>query len=143
QRFVEGRAPRDIAADSGVPLATVKSRVQRGLATLRERLGEREGTDWRAGLTAAFGFGREGTAAAAAIAGGVLMATWTKGSLGIAAAAAAVISTMVWWPDTTAATPVVAAGSSPPPVASSADLGGKQPHARVENARTAAGGGAN
>ena len=141
QRFFDGRAPRDIAAASGLPLATVKSRLQRGLATLRERLGEREGTDWRAGLTAAFGFGREGTAAAAAIAGGVLMATWTKVSLGIAAAA--VIAAMVWWPDTTSATPVVGNGSSPPPVASAADLGGKQPDARVENERTAAAGAMN
>lgn len=95
QRFFEGRAPRDIAAASGVPLATVKSRLQRGLATLRERLGEREGTDWRAGLAAAFGFGKQGTTAAA-IAGGVLMATWTK--VTVAGAATAAIMLVMLWP---------------------------------------------
>src|SRR5688572_3931821 len=76
-RYFEGKAPREIAAASGVPIATVKSRLQRGLGMLRERLGEHEGTDWRAGFTAAFGLGNEGTAATVA-AGGVLMETWTK-----------------------------------------------------------------
>ncbi|HEU4419163.1 MAG TPA: sigma-70 family RNA polymerase sigma factor, partial [Planctomycetota bacterium] len=96
QRFFEGRPPRDIASVSGVPLATVKSRLQRGLATLRERLGEREGSDWRTGFAAAFGVGKEGTIAAATLAGGVLMATWTK--VTVAGAATAAIMLVMLWP---------------------------------------------
>ncbi|HZN41230.1 MAG TPA: sigma-70 family RNA polymerase sigma factor [Planctomycetota bacterium] len=143
QRFFEGRAPRDIAAVSGVPPATVKSRLQRGLATLREQLGDREGSDWRAGLAATFGFGRDGTtAAAAAIAGGVLMVTWTK--VTVAAFAAAVIAALVWWPDATAATPTEASRDARPLAASaSADVGASHPDARIENDRTAAAGAAN
>src|SRR5262245_46592902 len=78
QRFFEGKAPREIAAASGVPVATVKSRLQRGLGMLRARLEEQDG-DWRAGFATAFGFGSEGTAAAAALAaGGIVMATSVK-----------------------------------------------------------------
>jgi RNA polymerase sigma-70 factor (ECF subfamily) len=96
QRYFEERPPREIAARDGVPLATVKSRLQRGLQQLRERLGDEGETDWRAAMTAAFGFG-EGAAAAgtAVVAGGVTMAVWTK----VAVAAAAVgIAAVLWWP---------------------------------------------
>jgi RNA polymerase sigma factor (sigma-70 family) len=99
QRFFAGMAPRDIAAAHGVPVATVKSRLQRGLGMLRARLGEREGTDWRGGLAAAFGL-RETAAVAPGIgamaSGGVLMATWLKGTGAITAVAAVAF----WcWPD--------------------------------------------
>jgi len=93
QRYFEGKAPREIAAASGVPVATVKSRLQRGLGMLRARLGEREGADWRAGFAAAFGF-NDGALALAT--GGVLMATWTKVTGAIAAAAAVAF---FCWPD--------------------------------------------
>jgi RNA polymerase sigma-70 factor (ECF subfamily) len=106
QRFFDGRAPRDIAAASGLPLATVKSRLQRGLATLRERLGEREGSDWRAGCVAAFGLGKPGTTAAT-IAGGVLMATWTKVTAGAIAAAVA-LAAWLSWPDASVSAPPAA-----------------------------------
>jgi hypothetical protein len=42
-RYLEGLAPRDIAARSGEPVETVRTRIKRGLATLRSRLDEREG----------------------------------------------------------------------------------------------------
>lgn len=42
-RYLEGLPPRDIAARSGEPVETVRTRIKRGLAALRERLDEREG----------------------------------------------------------------------------------------------------
>lgn len=64
QRFFEGLPPRAIAAATGVPVSTVKSRLLRGLEQLRERLGAQNASDWRAGLIGAFGLGAgSGTAA--------------------------------------------------------------------------------
>ncbi len=40
-RYYEGLAPREIAARTGVPVATVKSRLARGLSELREKLDAR------------------------------------------------------------------------------------------------------
>ncbi|HEX6812546.1 MAG TPA: RNA polymerase sigma factor [Planctomycetota bacterium] len=114
QRFFEGRPPREIAAASGVPVETVKSRLKRGLATLRERLAEHEGTDWRAGVVAAFGLRDASVAGTAAVAaGGMLMATWAKVSA--VALVAAAIAAMVWWP-----TPEPAAGPESARVGSAA-----------------------
>ncbi len=42
-RYLEDLPPRDIAARSGEPVETVRTRIKRGLASLRERLDEREG----------------------------------------------------------------------------------------------------
>jgi RNA polymerase sigma-70 factor (ECF subfamily) len=99
QRFFEDLPPREIAVRSGVPVATVKSRLQRGLQQLRERLGEGGESDWRGALALAFGFGAEkGTAAAgtvAVVAGGVCMAVWSKFA---GAALAAVVVMWLWWP---------------------------------------------
>jgi len=47
-RFFDDLAPRAIARQLGVPLATVHSRLQRGLARLRERLDRRPGCERRA-----------------------------------------------------------------------------------------------
>ncbi len=97
QRFFEGKTPRDIAAALGVPVATVKSRLHRGLAILRQRLAESAGAraHWRLALVGALGL-PEGTATAAVAAittGGVLMATWTK-----AVVVAVVLAVTVgWW----------------------------------------------
>ncbi len=49
-RFFENLAPRAIAARTGVPVATVHSRIGRGLAKLRERLGESHGPRWLSAL---------------------------------------------------------------------------------------------
>ncbi len=51
-RFLEGEPPRRIAKRLGVPVATVHSRIQRGLARLRERLDARSGGDRKAWLAA-------------------------------------------------------------------------------------------
>lgn len=97
QRWFEELPPRAIAARTGVPLATVKSRLQRGLQQLRQRLGEEgESSDWRCALASAFGFEMaKGAATAATVAawqGGVLMATGAK-----VAVAAGVAALAVWW----------------------------------------------
>src|SRR6185503_10457102 len=44
-RFFEELAPREIARRSGAPVATVHTRIQRGLARLRERLARTHGGD--------------------------------------------------------------------------------------------------
>lgn len=45
QRFLEGEPPRAIAARLGVPVATIDSRIQRGLADLRRRLDSEYGDE--------------------------------------------------------------------------------------------------
>jgi len=49
-RYFEGLPPREIARREGVPLKTIKSRLARGLALLRERLERDHGGDRRAWL---------------------------------------------------------------------------------------------
>lgn len=126
QRYFEGKAPREIAAASGVPLATVKSRLQRGLGNLRERLGEGadgERGDWRRAFAVAFGI-REGAAVAstaAVMTGGVLVATWTKGMVVVVAV---VVAAMWWWPRDADVTPAVTVGQQATDVlAPAANLG--------------------
>ncbi|MEM9378727.1 MAG: RNA polymerase sigma factor [Planctomycetota bacterium] len=50
-RYYDSRTPREIAALEGIPVATVKSRLKRGLASLREDLDRQHG-DRRAWATA-------------------------------------------------------------------------------------------
>lgn len=50
QRFWEDRSPSQIARQTGVPVATVKSRLQRGLALVRARLQAQRGATWSAAL---------------------------------------------------------------------------------------------
>lgn len=113
-RYFEGLAPTAIAGRDGVPVATVKTRLQRGLALLRERL-ERDGDgrDWRAALVGAYGLRPASPAAMASLAVGILsMGTGVKLALGGVAAALFVVAG-VWW----------AGGGGPPaaPFASASD----------------------
>ena len=50
QRYFGGLEPSEIAARSGEPAATVRSRIKRGLEKLRVRLQDAEGSSWRAVL---------------------------------------------------------------------------------------------
>ncbi|MCU0863268.1 MAG: sigma-70 family RNA polymerase sigma factor [Planctomycetes bacterium] len=96
QRYFEGRPPRAIAAATGVPLATVKSRLHRGLEQLRTRLGDGGRVDWRNGLVVAFGNPGFGSTS---------VALWWAGVFGMAAGmkvaavglAAAVALGLCWW----------------------------------------------
>jgi len=45
-RYFEERTPAEIARREGIPVATVKTRLARGLARLRERLGHTQGPDF-------------------------------------------------------------------------------------------------
>ncbi|MEZ6038712.1 MAG: sigma-70 family RNA polymerase sigma factor [Planctomycetota bacterium] len=94
-RYYEGLLPQQIAERTATPVATVKSRLQRGLTMLRERLddGDGERGSWRAAFAVAFGLPQE-----------VGVATWT--TLGILlmtsklmVAAMAVVILALWlWP---------------------------------------------
>src|SRR5260221_460142 len=94
-RYLKDLTPTEIAARTGDPLATVKSRLQRGLALLRERL-DRDAADWRPALCAAFGLERAAPVAAAALSttGVLLMGTGVKLAIVGVAAAIAVATTL-------------------------------------------------
>lgn len=77
-RYLRDESPTAIAAATGVPVRTVKTRLQRGLALLRERCGER-GRDWRLALVAGFALPRRAAIAAMAAVGTVGTATWILG----------------------------------------------------------------
>ena len=99
QRFFEDLTPTAIAERTTTPLATVKSRLQRGLEMLRARLDD-GAADWRQSLVVTFGLPSGlttiPTTTAAAIAGtGALMAGKLH-LIGGAVAAAAVV-TAGWW----------------------------------------------
>lgn len=92
QRYFEERLPAEIAARSGVSLATVKSRLQRGLCLLRERLDRSKGSGWRAGLLGAFGL-QSMVAASAVVAGGAIaMGTGVKVTLAAAVVLCAAVA---------------------------------------------------
>ncbi len=53
-RYLRDQTPTEIADATGTPLATVKTRLQRGLVLLRERLDEEDAGEWRAMFAVAF-----------------------------------------------------------------------------------------
>jgi RNA polymerase sigma factor (sigma-70 family) len=82
-RYLEELGPGEIAARQGVPLATVKTRLRRGLEHLREDLGagSGRGSEWLAAL-ASLGLPRASHPTTSTLAGGgLLMATKTKWAL--------------------------------------------------------------
>jgi len=93
-RYYEGLTPAEIAARSGTLLATVKSRLQRGLAMMRERLdSDRRGSEWRKALGTVFGVGEQSAAAAAAAIAGI---TLMLGKLALGAVAAVFVGVYLW-----------------------------------------------
>jgi RNA polymerase sigma factor (sigma-70 family) len=61
-RYFDEFAPKEIAAKLGVPASTVRSRLQRGLAALRERLERERGEEWRGWCLALLPAGAGGAA---------------------------------------------------------------------------------
>lgn len=97
QRYLRDLTPPQIAAQRGVPVATVKSQLQRGLAMLRLRLQQRH-ADWRAVLCLGLGIER----ALPVAAGAALVTTsgwWIMGTTVKVAAAAMVLLAggAAWW----------------------------------------------
>lgn len=81
-RYYEDRSPGEIADELGVPLATVKSRLARGLEKLREKLGREQGRERRLrALALLAGVPASGTAVAI---GGILVGAKTKVALAAA-----------------------------------------------------------
>ncbi|MEZ5964006.1 MAG: sigma-70 family RNA polymerase sigma factor [Planctomycetota bacterium] len=109
RRYLQEQSPRAIATATGLPVATVKSQLQRGLAMVRARLAGRDGRDWRLGLGALFGC--EGSTLVGTT-GVFLMTSGVK--FFVAAAAAAVFVAAFFWFDRPSAAPPAAAPSLPP-----------------------------
>lgn len=95
-RFWRGLAPAEIARAQGVPSATVRSRLKRGLEGLRERLDATRGgrSAWSAALVALVGRG-DAEGEGAALAGGLAVGVLLKVGLGAVALAAAVAVAVV------------------------------------------------
>lgn len=94
ERWFEERTPEQIARRLGISASTVRTRLARGHALLRERLQRREGTNWMPAL-AALGAAHGGAPAATTTlaTGGMLVATGTKLTL----LAVAVALGALWW----------------------------------------------
>src|SRR5262252_10729139 len=98
-RYFEDLTPTAIAQRTAEPLATVKSRLQRGLTLLRERLDAGERSDWRPAFAAMCGVHAASTGAAAAT-GALLMGTGAKFALGgVAAMVAIAVAFLLCGPD--------------------------------------------
>lgn len=115
-RYYQELSPTEIAARTGVPLATVKSRLQRGLELLRERLdGDGSRGDWRAALAIAFGLEQAPIGAVVAVTAGVGI-TLMMAKLAVAAALAVLVGFWLWPRDhqpVVEATAAVAEGRTP------------------------------
>ncbi len=108
-RYLRELTPNEIAAATGEPVRTVKTRLQRGLALLRERF-DVDGRDWRTSLCFAFGLREVGGGAvgtgAAAITTGILWMSATK-KLAFAAVALLVAALGLWQLPLSAGDPAV------------------------------------
>lgn len=91
-RFYEGLPPRRIAAREGIPLATVKTRLARGLAQLRDGLDREHGGDGRSWALALLPLTTPGRGLGPLVIGAALMNTLVKVGL----TAAAVVALVVW-----------------------------------------------
>ena len=89
-RYYRGHEPSEIAAMQGVSPGTVRSRVSRGLAQLRELLAERFGDEqqWRPALAAL----ARRAGAAGGLAGGIWMGKLTAASVAVAG-----VALLAWW----------------------------------------------
>lgn len=97
-RYFKELSHREIAERTGVPIATVRTRLQRGVARLRDRLdrehdGDREG--WIRGLVLLFG--KDLLAPAVPVTGGLLTTGVTMGVLAKVAVGIAIAASAAWW----------------------------------------------
>ena len=96
-RFFDDLAPSEVARRRGVPAATVRSQLARGLEMLRQRLDHLHDGDRRAWMAALLPFARPlrtaGMGGLAATAGGLLV---TKLMIGTGALALGVLGLMMW-----------------------------------------------
>ncbi len=88
-RYFQDQSPAQIAARTGTPLPTVKSRLQRGLDMLRAQMARRDGRDWRAALLPAFGLAAPGPWL-------LPISVVSMSMLGKSVAACAVVSMVAW-----------------------------------------------
>ncbi len=93
-RYFEDLTPSEIARRTGVPVKTIKTRLERGLERLRQRLEHRHGPDLRGLLLllGPLGPGRAATIVSVSTAGGLLL-MWKK----IAIVAALICAGFLWW----------------------------------------------
>jgi RNA polymerase sigma-70 factor (ECF subfamily) len=96
-RYLEELPPRDVARRLGIPVETVRTRVKRALAQLRETLDAEYGGDRRAWSLALVPFLVPAPASAGALAGVLLMSTKAKVATAAAVAFLAVV-VAVWNP---------------------------------------------
>ncbi len=97
RRYFDDVKPREIAREQGVPLATVKTRLRRGLAQLRGALRNEWGEGYESALVVISSGGAGAAAGTAAMAAGAVMvvAKW-KAALSVAAVLAIVaVATVV------------------------------------------------
>ncbi len=100
-RFFEERTPTEIAAELGLPVSTVKSRIARGLERLRTRLGAELGDETRGTRALLALVGTAGgtlVPPAPMIAGAKVAAAPSLATIGTAAAAALLLAGgATWW----------------------------------------------
>lgn len=80
-RYFDGLAPREIARRQGIPVATVKTRLRRGLAQLRDALDARhggDGTTWMSAVTVLATPVKSGFVTGKILFGGLAMGTMMK-----------------------------------------------------------------
>ncbi len=140
-RYFEGLSVEDVAARTGVPLDTARSRISRGLAQLRERLARELGRDerpWHLALVPLIGGTRESAAGAGigtAAAGGAIVATktaWALGAVVVAVGLGALVAAK--WPAAAneAAGVAIAPAAAPVPVPAPAPVASSDDDAKAK-----------
>src|SRR5690606_22732139 len=97
-RYYEGLTPTEIARRTDVPLATVKRRLQRGLARLRTRLDEdAPRASWMSALCALTGIERAAAPLAASVgAGAIVMSVSKKAGFALGALVLLFLGVVTW-----------------------------------------------
>ncbi|HLQ39034.1 MAG TPA: sigma factor-like helix-turn-helix DNA-binding protein, partial [Planctomycetota bacterium] len=129
QRYLRDLPPSAIAERTGVPLATVKARLQRGVALLREQL-DRDSDAWRPALCSVLGLERALPVGAAAITttGVMLMGTAAKLTLGGLAALLA----LALWMWSASGSPTMRPTATPIAQPSALAIEGSSPAGRID-----------